>query len=201
MPEVVNGEIWDRNDFGTLCEWRMLYRIVEIGVDRGEFAVSFMNRSHNCDLYIGVDPYLPYPGMPFDRESDYLSAVIRFERKSRIAKLLRMTSDAAAVMLSESVNLVYNKPFGMVYIDGDHSYESVLNDMNVWWSRIEDRGILAGHDWQDESGDNAGVQQAVREFADKHGLPVHVTWKDNPTSWWIYKDGSTHPWKEENGRG
>ena len=44
----------------------------------------------------------------------------------------------------------------MVFIDGDHEYESVRRDIGQWRSRV--RGLLCGHD-----ADKVGVRRAVQE--------------------------------------
>ncbi len=56
--------------------------------------------------------------------------------------------------------------FDFVYIDGDHAYESVNQDISLWTSKIKKTGILAGHDY-----DWPGVKQAVDEkFKNKFKL-------------------------------
>ncbi len=201
MADVIPGAIWDRNDFGTLCEWRMLYRAVEVGVDRGEFAISFLHRCHNCQLYIGVDPYsvtVGYTEMPWDRNPDYTMACIRLERFGGKAKLIRNTSEVAAQALKASTSKLYNEQYDFCYIDAAHDKESVAQDMELWWPLLSARGILAGHDFAMKSGDHPGVAEAVHEFADKHGLTIHVTWRDDPSSWFLFKDGSVHPFSERS---
>lgn len=46
----------------------------------------------------------------------------------------------------------------MVFVDGDHRYESVKRDLSFWIRRIAPGGILCGHDWNWE-----GVEKAVKE--------------------------------------
>jgi predicted O-methyltransferase YrrM len=46
-----------------------------------------------------------------------------------------------------------------IFIDMDHSYESVINDIKHWWPKLKVGGIFAGHDYQWE-----GVNKAVNEF-------------------------------------
>jgi glycosyltransferase involved in cell wall biosynthesis len=41
--------------------------------------------------------------------------------------------------------------FDMVFIDGDHSYESVMSDILNWYPKVKDGGIIAGHDFHWES--------------------------------------------------
>lgn len=66
-----------------------------------------------------------------------------------------------------------------VWIDGDHSYESALADMEAWYPKVRPGGILAGHDFDD----HFGVPKAVRHFCKAHSLDFDV---DN-RSWFLYK--------------
>lgn len=51
-----------------------------------------------------------------------------------------------------------NASIDFAFIDGDHSYESVRNDIAAWLPKIKPGGMLAGHDLTMES-----VAKAVRE--------------------------------------
>lgn len=67
----------------------------------------------------------------------------------------------SAVKLFEHYKLRPN----LVYIDADHEYESVSQDLPVWFERLAPGGILCGDDftWP-------GVERAVKEFSDRTGL-------------------------------
>lgn len=187
---VPSPEIWHTSDFALLCEWRKLYRAVEVGVDRAEFAQVFLSRWINGQLYLGVDPYQPYHEMRFSREADFNVASIRFERHARIAKLIRESSRKASKDLQqEGTPVCYAPPYGFVYIDASHKYKDVKQDIEDWWPLVADNGILAGHDWGLPDGQFAGVEQAVLEFAESNDLQVYYTTDDTPQSWYIYKSG------------
>lgn len=47
----------------------------------------------------------------------------------------------------------------MVFIDADHSYESVVKDISAWLPKIRKGGIISGHDYNNP----CGVKQAVSE--------------------------------------
>lgn len=186
-------EIWHRSDFAFLCFWRKLYRCVEVGVDRGEFAITFLDRFPQCSQFWGVDDYEPYLEMPFAREADYLMAVTRLERHASRAKLIRMGSTEAATLFpSESVDFIY--------IDGAHDYENVRADLEAWWPALSHQAILAGHDWT-EHPLHEGVKRAVTEFARRHNLKVYLTsvegyGQEECPSWYIYRSGMPGPdWK------
>lgn len=61
--------------------------------------------------------------------------------------------------------------FGMVYLDGDHSYEGVKRDLENYYPKVVKGGIIAGHDFL--NGDY-GVNKAVWEFANKLGTMVYT---------------------------
>ena len=69
MSKVVpSPEVWHRDDFPYLCIWRRLWRVAEIGVDRGEWASLFLSRWIGDQCY-GIDDWASYPKMPFVRRA------------------------------------------------------------------------------------------------------------------------------------
>lgn len=53
--------------------------------------------------------------------------------------------------------------FDLIFIDGDHDYKSVLQDMELYWSKVESGGIMAGHDFVFPD-----VERAVKTFLNGH---------------------------------
>lgn len=182
-------EIWHRDDFSLLCNWRKLFTAVEVGVDRGEFAQEFLQhwRGH---CYVGIDEYLSYPEMNYERESDYLIALNRIERHARIAKLIRESSQRATEIISDS-GILSHREFDFVYIDAAHDEINVIKDLERWWPLVSEIGILAGHDFDEM---HPGVVKAVSQFASYVGRDLYVTTNDGPCfSWYIYKNGMPGP--------
>jgi len=153
-------------------------RAVEIGVDRGLFAAEFLARWQG-DILVCIDPWEPYPHMPYDRTPDLLMAVnLLSPFKSRV-KIIRARSPEAAGLLGP-----YSQP-GFVYIDGSHDYDDVKKDIAGWWPVVVPGGILAGHDYTDEA---FGVKQAVNEFVAQYGVVLNLTVEANEAiSWWVQK--------------
>jgi hypothetical protein len=54
----------------------------------------------------------------------------------------------------------------MVFIDADHEYNMVKQDIQIWRSLLAPNGLLCGHDYHE---DWPGVLKAVRELVPNHG--------------------------------
>lgn len=71
----------------------------------------------------------------------------------------------------------------VVYIDADHAYEAVRDDIATWYPRISPGGALCGHDYYREK-HWPGVKQAVDEFIARERLTL-TTYADS--SWMVLK--------------
>ena len=78
------------------------------------------------------------------------------------------SSQASRGFLSRSIDFLY--------IDGSHDYESVKQDLNIWFPKIKNGGTIAGHDYE-----WGGVKQAVNEFALQHRFKIqhygYASWR------------------------
>jgi len=52
--------------------------------------------------------------------------------------------------------------FDMVYIDGLHTYDGVIDDINAWFDKVKDDGWICGHDYGHKL--VPGVKQAIDEL-------------------------------------
>jgi hypothetical protein len=60
----------------------------------------------------------------------------------------------------EAAKLYKDKSLDVVFIDANHSYESVRDDIEAWLPKVKMGGIIAGHDY---TLNWPGVLQAVNE--------------------------------------
>lgn len=76
--------------------------------------------------------------------------------------------------------------FDMVFIDGDHEYESVIADIRAWLPYT--RKLICGHDYQNDGGGFPGVAKAVHEM---FGEPQEVIKSDDDLTsiWAVYVEG------------
>ena len=57
----------------------------------------------------------------------------------------------------------------IIFIDGDHTYEAVRNDIYFYWEKIKENSTLCGDDYDGFE----GVRIAVDEFANKNNLILY----------------------------
>lgn len=63
---------------------------------------------------------------------------------------------------SEDVaHLIPDNHLGLLYIDGDHSYEGVLKDITNYFPKVVNGGVIAFHDYNNAG---YGVTEAVEHF-------------------------------------
>ncbi len=133
---------------------------------------------------IGVDPYHHYAD-----HAEYPDANNRaqaefdgmFDEVSRRHEILRTDTFAASQTYADS-------SLGCVYLDDNHTYRHLMKEMEAWWPKIADGGVLSGHDFR--AGLNHqktwfAVCRAARDFSEKHKVALWHT--ADTEDWYILK--------------
>jgi hypothetical protein len=142
----------------------------EIGVWEGHFSHQILDRDVSR-LHL-IDPWEIQP--QYERRP-YGTAFPAEEIDGIYESVKNVFTDDPRVIIHReySGNMVFQEEyFDWVYIDGNHSYENVLLDLETYWPFVKVGGILCGDDygWEDKH-TNGGVYKAVNEFANKRGIP------------------------------
>lgn len=85
------------------------------------------------------------------------------------AQRIQKRNEAGHRVQKRDPDLAFDLTFDFVFIDADHTYESLLADLKAWWPLIRVGGAIAGHD---HTGSFPGVEQACREFFGEGGYDV-----------------------------
>jgi predicted O-methyltransferase YrrM len=143
-------------------------KIVEIGVAYGYHA-DFICTTLPEVTYVGVDPYKANYDLndifcddvkKLFKENDSQRAMDRlFATVSDNLKAFNSRATIKRGLSWEIADQIDDGSVDLVYIDGDHTYEAVLKDLNAWVPKIKKGGIVCGDDigWP-------GVKKAVDEF-------------------------------------
>jgi len=125
--------------------------IVEIGGFQGRTSIQLAN---NCDYHVYVID--SWNGNKVD-EGVYLNKNV-FDSNIKAFNL----SDRVTGIKGYSVDILktWNKPIGLLFIDGCHTYKAVKNDTK-WIEYVIKGGFIAFHDYSDQYKDR--VVKAVDE--------------------------------------
>ena len=163
-----------------------LNKVVEIGVRDGKNAEDMLSVAK--EVYL-VDPYATY----------FEGRLIAYEEQGIYKRAMMMKlapyGDRIYIFNTESTkaaNLFPDRLFDYVYIDGDHSYEAVSKDLELWYPKVRKGGVLAGHDFVK---DYMGVMEGVTNFANANKLKVMSMKQDGSgiwdniemADWWVDK--------------
>ena len=169
-----------------LNERRLLGCAAEIGVSRGKFSSRMLARWQGAHL-LSIDPWTTAPADEYvdlenvaqdEQDARYEEVRSNLARYGGRSSVWRMTSAQAA-------ERVPPRSLDFVYIDARHDYESMREDLKLWYPRVRPHGILAGHDYLDGNLPQGvfEVKRAVDEFCRQRGLRLHVTRDGEWPSW------------------
>jgi glycosyltransferase involved in cell wall biosynthesis len=179
---------------------------VEIGTFKGEFAKIILDE-WSGKLYM-VDVWRSLSEEEYedssnqknhsDAYSDVMENIKGYEDR---AFMLRMDS-------KQGSELFDNETLDFVYIDANHKYQFVKEDIEYWYPKVRKGGLFMGHDyiknlykegdkdlpmmmWNDKDTTPRyaglfGVTPAVNEFIQEYGYDLNITDEFTGT-WWVIK--------------
>jgi len=152
------------------------FTFLEIGVWSAVCATYLLEKYPGM-VYDGVDPYEAFQDVNQER--------VDIAKTIGLARLEKFPNATLHIGTSAKASLRFaDGGLDLVFIDGNHSYESCLQDMQLWWPKV--RGVMAGHEYAlgiDHSYN--GVVRAVRDFC----AAEHLTYQGGDQMvWWIVRE-------------
>jgi len=152
---------------------------VEIGVYSGQNSESILKTLNIKKLYL-IDPF------KYDKDSMEESMPKLAKAKKRFLKIIEKYKNKVVFFEKKSSEVFNEIPddIDFIYIDGDHSYEYANKDIENYYPKLKEGGVLAGHDFYNGLClEHDGVVRAVIEFIKKNNLKLYVQYPD----WWVVK--------------
>ena len=158
---------------------------VEIGTHKGEFAEEILKTFPTCTLYC-IDPYCSYPEYD-DTINKFTGDAIYIDTSMRLKELYGDRVHFIREFSSKAVSMIPDQ-IDFLYIDGNHSYPFVKQDLELYYPKMKSNRYILGDDAVDLDGipRNAvgdilvewvsgaygyyGVIKAFREFTAKNNL-------------------------------
>lgn len=160
----------------------------EIGVYEGGHAEYIINNSFfkyykvKLNKLSLIDPYSEFTdsnGETFfsgeEGNKFYENLKIRFKKYKNV-KIIRKTSiDASKDFENETLDFVY--------IDGNHQYTQFKQDLEIWYQKIKQYGVLCGDDYGIPYSE--GIIRGLNEFSFEKKVNFHYV--HNSTQWFLVK--------------
>lgn len=128
----------------------------EIGVGRGDHALSLLTNLDTRRLYL-IDPYIINPLYPEKVNKDNYRCAVESIKEIRKTRRVRWILKKAGAALPE----IPDGSLDFVYLDGDHTYESLIKEIPAWEVKVKIGGLVGGHDYHQSRMD---VIKAVNQY-------------------------------------
>ena len=155
--------------------------ILEVGVAWGYHAQHLLLNLPSI-AYTGIDPYLA----GYDKNDAFptdVTALFKDDEQSSMDRLYEAVKlelnekfpGRATLVREKSIDWMNKKSdkFDVIFLDGDHTFETVKNELSGFWTKVNEGGVLAGDDY-----DWPEVKKAVDEFANEKKLHVKFLSKE-----------------------
>jgi hypothetical protein len=190
---------------------------IEIGVERGDFAKHTLSRWPSCVRYVCLDAWRPLKNYVDDANVNADAQQANFDETREKLKPWAHKVEFVRALSSEAVDRFHDGEFDYAYVDARHDFVGVMEDLENYYPKVRPGGILAGHDYVTAAeaffhggatykqyndwtvgadgtvaslGSHAmgAVKAAVDLFAQRRGLQVIVTYRENMwNSWYLRK--------------
>jgi predicted O-methyltransferase YrrM len=160
--------------------------VVEIGARYGESSKVILENL-NVDKYIIIDPYTSYDEYNNDGFNKIISDdnddKIFNETKNKLESLHNnMVFYRTFSTDTNTINAIEDNSVDLIFIDGNHTYKYVLEDLENYYPKLKNTGIICGDDFfmrthendhlntmpGNEGYDEHMVYEAVIEFCNRH---------------------------------
>tara|TARA_B110000977_G_C10998571_1_gene462871 strand:- start:154 stop:714 length:561 start_codon:yes stop_codon:yes gene_type:complete len=142
---------------------------VEIGVLYGGSIIEQMKDTQNC-IFVGIDPFSGYYGNSYDPHrnidlTDHYNIVNNnISENNPNNHKYHLIKGKSEDVVEDFENL--NLEIDYLFIDGDHSYQGVMNDYNNYLKFVKKDGIIVFDNYNDSSW--LEVTKAVNEILDSN---------------------------------
>jgi hypothetical protein len=171
-------------DLIRLFELLHAKRGVEIGVRGGDFSLLCMENVFDLEMF-GVDPYMRLSGYrDITRAATFEKYEAEAHRKldqfSKYHFIKETSEDALVLFEDESIDFVY--------IDGNHNYVNVMNDITEWTKKVKRGGVVCGDDYLRRKGQDMyyNVVSAVQDYCIENEIEFSVWREGDEIPQWVF---------------
>jgi hypothetical protein len=150
----------------------------EIGVHRGEFSTYLLANAKPSKLHL-IDPWKWFDSEEYSKAlyggnkgGKQANMDLRF---SKVKKMMKNEIDNGQVQIhrmlsSEAAKNIEDDSLDWIYIDGDHSYKGVMEDLEYYYPKMKKGGYIIGDDYDQVNWYGDDVIKAVTDFIKKYNV-------------------------------
>ena len=146
----------------------------EIGVHLGDFSQVILETVAPRQLHL-IDPWIYNPALEYERalyggrseggqsemDERHMSVLDRFGPEINRGQIIVHRGESA-----EMLGALPDASLDWVYIDGNHTYDFVVQDLRLSLAKTKPGGLVTGDDYGEGGWWDGGVKQAVDELAE-----------------------------------
>ncbi len=136
--------------------------VIEVGSFRGRSTVALGLGSlegHQVPVY-AIEPHEPFEGILGGQFGpEYCAAFYKAMLETSCYQIVRLVN-----LSSEQVSSNWQRPVGLLWIDGDHSYEGVKRDFDCWRPHLTSNATVA---FDDSINPEIGPKRLIDELIDQ----------------------------------
>lgn len=138
---------------------------VEIGTDHGKYAQQLLENIPGLQL-LCVDPYIAYTEGNEVHTQEEVDKIY----EEALKRVVQYRCEIVKITSMEAIKDIPDNCLDFVFIDGNHDYEHVKEDITEWSKKVKPGGIIAGHDYKEDKVNNYGVIKAVNEYMEENHI-------------------------------
>ncbi len=133
-----------RKALPAIFESRQYRTGAEIGVWHGKFSEAFCLANPNLQM-LSVDAWESFHGY-VDTKAKSVEGMQLAEASAR-ERLSKCNCDIRKGASVDVAKTIPDRSLDFVFIDANHSYEAVRDDLRAWVPKVKSGGIISGHDY------------------------------------------------------
>jgi len=200
-PKIGLRPLRNRAEMPELLEEHKLKSGIEIGVKQGSYAKLILDGWKSCEKYHLVDLWAKQENYEDVANVDNNTHDKFYEETKETLKSHGGKAEYHRMLSTEAAKKFDKESIDFIYVDARHDYCGVTEDLKHYWPILKPGGIMAGHDYNENSeigeeqdwglcGDGTrnelAVKGAVNNFFLPKGLTIAVTYyRENNWMTWI----------------
>jgi len=143
----------------------------EVGVRRGKNAIDMLKKLSIKKLYL-IDTWTTSP-----KASKEITLKTLKEFKDKFVILTGYSSEMCEYIKDDELDFVY--------IDGNHRYKGVKSDIENYYPKVKNGGLICGHDYVKK---HIKLIEAVNDYFGEENIKSGTCLDSIAMDWWIWKN-------------